>query len=339
MSQLVSLPCPSRDALLSSRAVFALWPRLAGDAGLGTAGRLGPHSVLDRHGLPVRRSPQLAGVPLLPRPAAGPLGPAARLLPAVVRRHPHADIVFAALSFAGDSSVIEPEGGSDLLPAVEHGPGTLDRLPGPLAEPAEPKARMGLLAGGDVPDRPGLAVSAGLVAAARLPAPADGLLVARPRAAPQQAGMAAGLPFLPGPAAAVPGWAVVEAVQFAAPGADSTVDDAITRHAGSDILQGVSSHLLVATHTFLEMLHYGVWVVVIPLIGLRSAPWQTRTRSRWPGVPPPARGIATFLACGLGVVLVLWLGFLADYPTTRSVYFTVALAHVLAEVPFLLRAL
>jgi hypothetical protein len=119
----------------------------------------------------------------------------------------------------------------------------------------------------------------------------------------------------------------------------STVDLAITSHAGSDILPGVSSHLLVATHTFLEMLHYGVWVVVIPLVGLRSAPWRLQT------VPMARRstawrwGIATFLVCGLGVVLLLWLCFLANYPTTRSVYFTVALAHVLAEVPFLLRAL
>jgi len=117
------------------------------------------------------------------------------------------------------------------------------------------------------------------------------------------------------------------------------VDQAITQHAGWEILPGVSSHLLVATHTFLEMLHYGVWVVVIPLIGLGSAPWQlhkipmARRSSAW------RWGIATFLVCSLGVVLILWISFLADYTTTRSVYFTVALAHVLAEVPFLLRAL
>jgi hypothetical protein len=36
---------------------------------------------------------------------------------------------------------------------------------------------------------------------------------------------------------------------------------------------------------------------------------------------------------------VLWVSFLADYTTTRNIYFTVALFHVLAEVPFLLRSL
>ena len=49
----------------------------------------------------------------------------------------------------------------------------------------------------------------------------------------------------------------------------------ITQHAGADILQGVSSHLLVATHTFLEMLHYGVWMIAIPLVSFRCRPWNT----------------------------------------------------------------
>jgi hypothetical protein len=116
------------------------------------------------------------------------------------------------------------------------------------------------------------------------------------------------------------------------------VNRRITDHAGADLLP-MSSHLLVATHTFLEMLHYGVWVVAIPLIGLRSAPWQLHT------VPMARRsaawrlGISIFLVASLAVVLLLWACFLADYTTTRTVYFTVALAHVLAEVPFLLRAL
>jgi hypothetical protein len=120
-------------------------------------------------------------------------------------------------------------------------------------------------------------------------------------------------------------------------------DDALTRairdHAGAFLLPGVSSHLLVSTHTFLEMLHYGVWILAMPLIGLRAAPWKLHT------VPLARRsltwrtGVAVFLLCGLGVVAILWAGFVADYATTRTVYFTVAMLHVLAEVPFLLRAL
>jgi hypothetical protein len=113
----------------------------------------------------------------------------------------------------------------------------------------------------------------------------------------------------------------------------------ITQHAGAGLLPGVSSHLLVATHTFLEMLHYGVWVVAIPLVGLRAAPWRlaavplARRGAAW------RRGLAAFLAFALCVVLALWACFLVDYATTRTVYFAVAMLHVLAEVPFLLRAL
>jgi hypothetical protein len=36
---------------------------------------------------------------------------------------------------------------------------------------------------------------------------------------------------------------------------------------------------------------------------------------------------------------MLWFGFSVDYATTRDIYFTVAIAHVLAEAPFLLRML
>ncbi len=113
----------------------------------------------------------------------------------------------------------------------------------------------------------------------------------------------------------------------------------ITAHAGADILSGVSSHLLVATHTFLEMLHYGVWLVAIPLVSVRTLPWRIA------GVPLARRSrpwrlaIAGMLAVGALVVIGFWAGFVADYPRTRDIYFTVAMLHVLAEVPFLLRLL
>ena len=57
------------------------------------------------------------------------------------------------------------------------------------------------------------------------------------------------------------------------PGSDA-LTARITAHAGADILSGVSNHLLVATHTFLEMLHYGVWLVAIPLVSVRTLPWR-----------------------------------------------------------------
>jgi hypothetical protein len=82
-----------------------------------------------------------------------------------------------------------------------------------------------------------------------------------------------------------------------------------------------------------------VWIVLLPLVTLRTAPWRlsdiplTHRSAGW------RRGVAMVLVAGLAVAAVLWCGFLIDYPLTRDVYFTVALLHVLAEIPFLLRLL
>lgn len=125
------------------------------------------------------------------------------------------------------------------------------------------------------------------------------------------------------------------------PMAEGDPEYAIARHAGAEVvsLPGVSDRLLIATHTFLEMVHYGVWIVAIPLIGLRTAPWRLDTIPLARRSPAFRAAVAALLVVGLGVAVLLWVCFAADYWTTRHVYFTVALAHVLAEVPFLLRAL
>jgi hypothetical protein len=113
----------------------------------------------------------------------------------------------------------------------------------------------------------------------------------------------------------------------------------ITQHAGAGVLPAVSSYLLVATHVFLETVHYGAWLVAIPLASLGTRLWRTDriplvvARKGWP------RAVRTALALGVCVVVVLWLGFTLDYATTRDIYFTVAMAHVLAEAPFLIRLL
>jgi hypothetical protein len=111
----------------------------------------------------------------------------------------------------------------------------------------------------------------------------------------------------------------------------------ITQHAGADLLPSVSSHVLVSLHVFLEMLHYGVWIIALPLIGATGAVWKVRTiplARRRGGFP---KSIAAILVFGLFVVALLWFGFSVNYPAMRDVYFAVAIAHVLAEAPFLLR--
>lgn len=113
----------------------------------------------------------------------------------------------------------------------------------------------------------------------------------------------------------------------------------ITQHSGAELLPQMSSHLLVSVHLFLEMLHYAVWIVALPLIGASVKFWDVKKvpLARHPkGFP---RLIAALLIIAIAMVVALWLGFSTDYATTRDVYFTIAIAHVLAEAPFLLRML
>lgn len=120
---------------------------------------------------------------------------------------------------------------------------------------------------------------------------------------------------------------------------DDPVSIAIKQHAGDWFITRVSNHFLVAAHTFLETVHYGVWIVLIPLLGYRSKPWELHA------IPAARRGgnwqlgVITILLFGLLLVATLWTCFVLDYHTTRYIYFVVALLHVLAEVPFLLRML
>jgi len=122
------------------------------------------------------------------------------------------------------------------------------------------------------------------------------------------------------------------------PGTDA-LTARITHHAGAEVLSGVSTRLLVATHVFLESLHYAVWLLAIPLVASLASSWRVDR------IPLAHRGgawrmlVVGILAVGAAAVVLFWAGFLTDYPLTRDVYFTVAMLHVLAEVPFLLRLL
>jgi hypothetical protein len=104
----------------------------------------------------------------------------------------------------------------------------------------------------------------------------------------------------------------------------------ITQHSGAQLLPQVSSHLLVSVHLFLEMLHYGVWIIALPLLGPRFWKFKTEKNSIWRNA---------LLVVGIALVAVLWMGFATNYAETRDLYFTIAIAHVLAEAPFLLKTL
>jgi hypothetical protein len=130
---------------------------------------------------------------------------------------------------------------------------------------------------------------------------------------------------------------------------DGSIELRVTAHAGAHLLPNISSHLLVSTHVFLETLHYAVWLLAIPLIAkptfvappsggiVRSLDPRGLPLSRHPHGWPKA--IAFVMIAGAVITVALWIGFTLDYATTRDIYFTFAMAHVLAEAPFLLRTM
>jgi len=106
----------------------------------------------------------------------------------------------------------------------------------------------------------------------------------------------------------------------------------ITQHSGAQLLPQVSSHMLVSVHLFLEMLHYSVWIFALPVLAPQFFNFKKVRRGL-------SRITPALLTLGFLAVVILWVGFSRDYTKTRDLYFTIAIAHVLAEAPFLLRML
>ncbi len=112
---------------------------------------------------------------------------------------------------------------------------------------------------------------------------------------------------------------------------------AIVRHAGAGLITNLSSHLLVSLHVYLEILHYAVWIFALPLIGLGAKPWTWNTIPLLRHRSGRPRLVRAILLSGAAAALLLWGCFLLDYAATRQAYFMVAVIHVLAEIPFLIR--
>lgn len=115
------------------------------------------------------------------------------------------------------------------------------------------------------------------------------------------------------------------------------VQDQVLSHSFLPVLSLESGPRMVAVHAFLELLHYGVWLVAIPVVSGRV---YSRDFATIPLMKTSLRTIIRWiLLVSLFAVILLWTFFLADYSTTRDIYFAVATVHVLAEIPFLLRLL
>jgi hypothetical protein len=120
---------------------------------------------------------------------------------------------------------------------------------------------------------------------------------------------------------------------------DTTLFWRISQHAGSQILPSVSSHFLVAAHVFLETIHYAVWILLIPLVDFRAVPWKLKEIPLFANKKGFPKLVLTAMTVSVLVIFALWYGFSVDYETTRDVYFAFAMAHVLAEFPFLVKML
>jgi hypothetical protein len=120
---------------------------------------------------------------------------------------------------------------------------------------------------------------------------------------------------------------------------DTTLFWRISQHAGSEILPNVSSRFLVAAHVFLETIHYAVWILLIPLVDFRAVPWKLKQVPLFANKKGFPKLILAAITFSVLLIFALWFGFSVDYVTTRDIYFAFAMAHVLAEFPFLIKML
>ncbi|MGE4159902.1 MAG: hypothetical protein AB7F75_12490, partial [Planctomycetota bacterium] len=100
---------------------------------------------------------------------------------------------------------------------------------------------------------------------------------------------------------------------------------------------GINPGFLISTHLFLELVHYMIWVLIIPAWGFRIRPHDTRTIPLAHLSPMARRAIKTILVGSTLFVLALWGGFSLKPHQTWEIYFTLAIGHVLLEFVFVLK--
>lgn len=107
----------------------------------------------------------------------------------------------------------------------------------------------------------------------------------------------------------------------------------------SFVVMSGTSPLLIACHTYLELIHYAVWIGALPLLAGLT---RRNDLSRLPVLKKSAGRLwaaRALLLVGTLVSVALWCGFYYDFGLTQHLYFRLAIFHVLVEFPFLVRLL
>lgn len=100
-----------------------------------------------------------------------------------------------------------------------------------------------------------------------------------------------------------------------------------------------ASPIFLSAHTYLELVHYAVWVGALPFL---ASVTRREKLELFPALKKSSKRLLAakiFLLFGVVVAAILWWGFSVDFETTRELYFRIAVFHVLVEFPFLLRLL
>ena len=118
------------------------------------------------------------------------------------------------------------------------------------------------------------------------------------------------------------------------PPIDTPMLDRVAGLAGAWLLPDVSPRQLVALYVFLQLLHYGAWIVALPLLRFKEPPWRLRR------VPLHRRfplAVVVVVSLGAALTTAFWCGFLLYPAATWDLYFQLAIVHMLVEFPFLIR--
>jgi hypothetical protein len=105
---------------------------------------------------------------------------------------------------------------------------------------------------------------------------------------------------------------------------------------GATMMPLIPSHFVISTLVFFDLLHYGVWLLAIPLMSAGWNGFQPRSVPLSTVSTLANRAISTLLLISTIGVVALWCCFSANYQLTYTVYFILAVVHVLAEMPFLI---